>query len=143
MQRAALIADLERNREAILACFAQGEGRLDRCYAPGKWSAGQVLSHVCDVELVNLWRFLRAVAEPESLVEVFDENRWAIRLDYLHRPARVNRDLFEGNRGLLLHVMATAPDEVLQSSCRHPEKGEMSGLQWARLIIDHAEHHVG
>jgi len=143
MNRAELLARLQDTTLQLLAHASAPEKELDRSYAPGKWTARQVLAHLADVEVVNLWRFLMAVSEPGSEAGAFDENRWAEQLQYERRPGAVSGEVIRGARTLLLHLVETLPEATLQNSNLHPEKGVMSGFDWAALIDDHARHHLG
>ena len=142
MDRTKLLRDLERNTAALEGVFAATPAELERRYGPGKWKAREVLAHVSDCELVNLWRFFRAVAEPGSVVEPFDQDPWAAALAYPSRPVEVSRDLFLGARRALTHHVRTLDGALLARTCRHAEKGELTGWQWARLAQGHAAHHL-
>ena len=143
MNRAELLTSLRDSTQQMLAHASAPEAELDRSYGPGKWTAREVLAHLADVELVNLWRFLKAVAEPGSQVEVFDEQRWAEKLQYASRPGAISAEQIRGARALLLHLVETLPEAALSNGNIHPEKGVMTGSEWARLIDDHARHHLG
>jgi hypothetical protein len=143
MNRSELVATLEANRDKMARLFAVPAEDLARSYGPGKWNVRQILAHVADCEFINLWRFLRAVAEPGSAVEVFEENDWARRLDYATRPPDVSRDVFLGARNMLIHHVRTLPEERLEGSCKHAQKGEVEGWRWARLTSGHCDHHAG
>ena len=143
MDRVRLITDLTHNRERVLARLDESEETLARTYGPGKWSARELLAHIADIELVNLWRFLRATAEPGSHVEPFSETAWAERLDYRSRPIDVSRRLFDGSRAMLLHSLETMSEVTLRGACGHAEKGDLTGFDWADLALGHAEHHLG
>lgn len=143
MDRNELSERLLANTTRFLGHFDAPEEELGRSYGPGKWSAREILCHLADVELANLWRFLKAVTEDGSSVECFDENAWAKILDYPSRPISISRDLFVGARGLLQHSVETLADSALSSKCHHPEKGTLTGWRWLQLILDHADHHLG
>ncbi len=143
MDRQQIAARLATNTARVLAHFAAPAAELERSYAPGKWKARAILAHVADVEFVNLWRFVKAVAEPDSVAGAFDENAWARTLGYETRPIDVSRDLFLGARKLLSHSLANLDDATLANASNHPEKGRLTGLRWCRLVIDHADHHLG
>ncbi len=140
---ASIVAALRANGVKTLPFFALSDAELERTYAPGKWTIRQLLAHLADREYINLWRFSRAAAEPGSKVASFEENDWARRLDYAHRPAVISRDLFAGARHALMQMVGALPEERLLSTCVHPEKGEMPAWRWARLAINHCEHHHG
>ena len=142
LDRNEIVAALEANRDRMLAQFSAPAADFGKSYRPGKWTVRQILAHLADCECINLWRFLRAVAEPGSNVEVFEENDWAARLDYPNRPVDVSRDIFLGARKMLIHHVKTLPDASLETICRHPQKGDVPGWRWARLTMGHCEHHL-
>jgi uncharacterized damage-inducible protein DinB len=143
MNRTEIVKDLEADRERLAKHFAAPAAELGKSYGADKWTVRQILAHVADCEFINLWRFLRAVAEPGSTVESFEENDWAKRLDYATRPADVSRDIFLASRNMLIHHVKTMPEDRLATSCKHPQKGELEGWRWARLTAGHCEHHLG
>lgn len=131
---------------------AQLERLLDHCdapaadlelrYAPGSWSVREVIAHLADVEFINYWRFCRAVAEPGSTVEAFDQDAWGKVFDYAKRPISVSRAMLAGMRGAFLGAASSLPDATLENACLHPEKGRMSGAAWLHLMVAHTEHHL-
>src|SRR5688572_23085700 len=143
MNRADIVARLESNRDRLAAQFQAPDNDLGKTYAAGKWTVKEILGHVADCEFINLWRFLRAVAEPGKPVEAFEENDWAKNLDYAQRPANLSRDMFLAARGMLIHHAKTLPEDRLSGACVHPEKGMVGGLQWAKLTAGHCDHHIG
>jgi hypothetical protein len=143
MNRNEIVEALEGNRDRVASQFSAPAAELGKTYAPGKWTVREILAHVADCEFINLWRFLRAVAEPGSSVEAFEENDWAKNLDYGGRPTSVSKDVFLGARNMLIHYVTTLPENRLLSACKHPEKGEMQGSRWARLTAGHCDHHLG
>ena len=143
MNRTDTVARLESTRDRVAKQFEAPAADFGKTYASGKWTVSEILGHVTDCEFINLWRFLRAVAEPGSKVESFEENDWAKRLDYASRPVRVSRDMFLAARNMLIHHVKTLPEVRLLGSCVHPEKGEVDGMVWAGLTAGHCDHHLG
>ncbi len=141
--REEIVTRLASQLERLLAHASAPAAELERTYGPGKWSARQVLAHVADVEFINYWRFCRAVAEPGSSVEAFEENDWEKTFDYAKRPVEISRELIRGPRLAFLHAAKTLPDAVLANACLHPQKGQMSGHAWLALQVAHTEHHLG
>lgn len=141
--RPTIVAALESQRSRLLAhCDAPG-AELALRYAPESWTVGQVLAHLADVEFINYWRFCRAVAEPGSNVEAFDQDAWGRVFDYAARPIEATRGMIAGMRGAFLLAAKTLPDSVLKNACLHPEKGRMSGEEWLALQVAHTDHHLG
>lgn len=142
MSREELHSKLVETRDRIVTHSRALEGTLELSYGAGKWSIRQMLAHLADVEMINAWRLLRALAEPGRPIEDFDEELWSKNLAYDKRPGSVSGDLFFGSRNIVIHYFATMPDEKLDGTSIHPEKGPMSGWQWVQLIHDHDAHHL-
>jgi len=142
MDREALLERLERTAAALDEHGRADAGELAKRYGPDKWSVAEILAHLADAEVVNYWRLARTVSQPGEDVGTFDERRWAATLDYAGRPAEISRALLLANRRALIHYVRTLPDEVLRRPGTHPEKGTMTGWEWADLIAAHTEHHL-
>jgi hypothetical protein len=138
-----IVRRLEENCRILDAHFEAPALDFEKTYAPGKWNVKQILAHIADCESISGWRFGRAVAEPGTSVEAFEQDPWADRLAYLERPVSLSRDVFLAARRLLIHHVRTLPGDRLRTTCKHPEKGELDGYTWADMAAAHAEHHVG
>ncbi len=134
---------LRETQDLVAPFFKLNAADQARAYAPGKWTVRQLLAHLADCEMVNLWRFCRAAAEPRSPVESFEQDDWARNLDYSRRPADVSGGLFLGARRTLIHFVEDLPRERLLTGCLHPEKGEFAAWRWLRLASNHCVHHHG
>ncbi len=143
MSHEQLTVRLSENRDALLAqCDAKPDNH-DKSYAARKWTVRAILAHLADVEMINLWRFGRSIAEPGATVEAFDQSAWARAHAYAMRPVEVSRGLLLGARDALIHTLATtSPDVLARGSAVHPEKGTLPPLRWAQVTLDHAEHHL-
>jgi len=143
MNQNELLASLESNRDRTARLFEIAPPSLDKCYAPGKWSVCQILTHVADVELVLWWRFSRAAAEPGANVEPFDQDVWVDRLCVPDRSLDASKAGFLGARALLIDMVRTLPQETLNSTCVHPEYTEqVAAMRWAQIALKHAAHHA-
>ena len=45
--------------------------------APGRWSAGEVLAHLADAEIVTGWRVRSSLASNGTPLQAFDPDTWA------------------------------------------------------------------
>jgi uncharacterized damage-inducible protein DinB len=68
-----LRTDLDAAREFYAAI---GDERAGQPYAPGKWSAKDVLLHVADTERVMAYRALRALRGDATPLPGFDQDDW-------------------------------------------------------------------
>jgi hypothetical protein len=79
--------------------------RFERSYAPGKWSARQILTHLAQTELALGTRARMALTTAAYVAQVFDQDTWIGRDSRICGPeavdafvalARMNSLLFEG-----------------------------------------------
>ena len=62
--------------------------QFDRTYAPGKWNARQILTHLAQTELALGNRARMALATPNYQAQSFDQDRWMLREAVLGGHAR-------------------------------------------------------
>ena len=114
-----------------------GPDRFERSYAPGKWSARQVLVHLAQTEVALGNRARMAVATPRYTAQLFDQDAWIgldARLsgrdatDAFLAVGRMNLAFFQG---LSVAQRATA--------FAHPEYGELT-VDW--IVHQMAGHHI-
>src|ERR1700679_57134 len=53
--------------------------QIDRSPEPGKWSIREILAHLADCELVFSFRLRQTLSEEHSIIQPFDQERWAQR----------------------------------------------------------------
>src|SRR5262245_58895893 len=101
--------------------------QFERTYAPGKWTARQILVHLAQTELALGTRARMALATPGYMAQAFDQDRWIVRESRLGGQAAVsaldgmsalNRALFES---------LSAADRAIPFS--HPEYGALT-VDW-------------
>lgn len=114
--------------------------QFDRTYAPGKWSARQILTHLAQTELALGNRVRMALATPNYTAQSFDQDRW-IALD----AAMSGREALEAF--LALASMNRASFEALSPADRattlaHPEYGVLT-VDWiVHQMAGHQIHHL-
>ena len=114
--------------------------QFERSYAPGKWSARQVLTHLTHSELALGTRARMALTTPDYVAQPFDQNLWIAREPRLGGPAaaaaflavaRMNVELFES--------LSPADREI---SFSHPEYGALT-VDWIlHQMAGHQIHHL-
>lgn len=128
--------------ETSVPALAQrlGAKGLERSYAPGKWTAAQILSHLADCELAFGFRARQVVAEPQLQIQPFDENQWAknyARIDG-HKAAQA----FQGLREWNLSWIRLLSREELDRAAAHPQRGRESAETVIRIMAGHTLHHL-
>ena len=113
---------------------------FERTYAPGKWTARQILIHLAQTELALGTRARMAVSTPSYAAQGFDQDRWMAResalggreaLDALAALAAMNRVLF---------ASLSAADRATPFT--HPEYGDLTVDWLIHQIAGHQIHHL-
>jgi hypothetical protein len=114
--------------------------QFDRTYAPGKWSARQILTHLAHTELALGTRARMALTIPGYAAQSFDQDRWIRReggvngrdaLDVFLALSSFNRALFE-----------SLSEADRQTAMTHPDYGTIS-VDWIiYLLPGHQLHHL-
>jgi hypothetical protein len=109
--------------------------RFERPYAPGKWSARLVLTHLAQTELAIGTRARMALVTPGYVAQAWNQDAWIAldarltgraAVDAFVAAARMNLALFEGLSAAQRAVTFT-----------HPEYGELT-VDW---IVHHMAGH--
>src|SRR5690242_18314209 len=118
----------ERDPRAVIAETPQrlariveqlGPAGLDRPWAPGKWTAKQVICHLADCELAFAFRLRQALAEPHHVIQPFDQDAWST--PYTALDGRAALDVFSATRRWNLALLETVTPEQLRKKVTHPE----------------------
>jgi hypothetical protein len=118
--------------------------QFDRTYAPGKWTARQILIHLAQAELALGNRARMALSTPHYAAQSFDQDRWmsiesgrsgglpgAAALDVFLALVLMNRTFFE----------ALSPADRA-TTLSHPEYGELT-VDWIlHQLAGHQIHHL-
>jgi hypothetical protein len=144
---AAMRASADRYRQ-LLGGWAPAQ--FDRTYAPGKWTARQILIHLAQAELALGNRARMALSTPHYAAQSFDQDRWmaiesggssgsgrsgglsgAAALDVFLALVMMNRTFFE----------ALSPADRA-ATLSHPEYGDLT-VDWIlHQLAGHQIHHL-
>ena len=132
---------LAETQERITAIAQSlGEAGMARSYAPGKWTAAQVLTHLADCEIAFGFRVRQIVAEPALPIQPFDETKWARHYDQADGAAAART--FNMIRAWnLAHFRRLSPEE-LAVAAMHPERGPEKASTVIRIIAGHTLNHL-
>ena len=131
----------EQRRGMLLLLSGRDEAEGDFRYAPEKWTAKEVLGHVCDTERVFAYRALRIARGDATPLEGFEQD------DYVrHGPfARGVGDLIEeyiAVRRASLSLLRML-DEAAWMRRGVANKNEVTVRALAYIIAGHELHHRG
>jgi DinB superfamily len=115
-------------------------GRLTQSPAPGKWSIRDILCHLADTEIAFAFRLRQALAEPNHVIQPFDQDRWAGT--YALFDAASALAVFTSLRDWNCKLIATVPAEAYEKPLTHPERGEMKFRTLVETMGGHDLNHL-
>lgn len=111
--------------------------------APGKWSIHEIIIHIADSEANSFVRCRRLIAEPGSGVYGYDQDEWAVKLNYHEQSTEDALELFKWLRKTSYELLKKVSDETWQTSyINHSEAGKMMFEEWLKTYEEHIPVHV-
>jgi hypothetical protein len=124
--------------EAIVASWT--DAQFERSYAPGKWSARQILVHLAQTELALPTRARFALSQDGYVAQSFDQDAWMPLDD--GTDARTALDAYVALRKLNLQMWRGLTGAQRAQTFTHPDFGELS-VEWiAAQMAGHDIHHL-
>lgn len=133
-----VLAETQQRIPAIAQ--ALGPEGLKRTYAPGKWTAAQVLAHLADCEIAFGFRVRQILAEPALPIQTFDQDQWARHYDNVDGVAAANT--FQALRAWNLALFRHLDKGNLEKTAAHPERGPESARTVIGIIAGHTLNHL-
>lgn len=149
---ATLTAD---EREQLIAKYAAGAARLREALAQapeqarqwrpgaGQWSIHEIVVHVADSETNAAQRIRYLLAEPQPVVQGYDENEWARRFDYHAHPLDLALDTVTAVRANTTALLRRLPADAWERAGTHTQSGAYSAEDWLRSYAAHTHNHAG
>ena len=108
------------------------------------WSSRQVIHHCADSEAQSYARLRRLVAEPNPVIQGYDEGLWAKdqTLGYTTLPVENSIAVFKAVRAGSLDIIKRLKPEQLELTGTHTEAGEYSLKRWLETYTRHANNHA-
>ncbi len=119
---------------------ALGPAGLARSYAPGKWTARQLVVHLAQTELALGMRVRMALSTENYVVQPFDQDRWMANESATGAAEALAA--YEGMRGLNLAFFRTLSAADLGRALQHPERGRMVVGDIVGMMAGHELHHL-
>jgi hypothetical protein len=130
----------EQRRQMMLALSGRSEADGDFRYAPDKWSAKEVLGHVCDTERIFAYRALRIARADATPMEGFEQDDYVRNGPFAYRPlADLIEDYIAVRRATV--SLLRSLDEAAWSRRGIANKNEVSVRGLAYIIAGHELHH--
>jgi uncharacterized damage-inducible protein DinB len=130
----------QQRREMVLLLSGLSEAEGDFRYAPEKWSAKQVLGHVCDAERVFAYRALRIARGDATPMEGFEQDDYVKNGPFArHVIAEVIEDYIAVRRATI--SLLRSLEEAAWSRRGVANKNEVTVRALAYTIAGHEVHH--
>lgn len=129
-----------QRRQMLLLLSGRDEADGDFRYAPEKWSAKEVLGHVCDTERIFAYRALRISRGDQTPIEGFEQDDYVRNGPFANRPlAELIEDYIAVRRATL--TLLRNLDEAAWTRRGIANKNEVSVRALAYIIAGHELHH--
>ena len=127
--------------------------QFDRSYAPGKWDARQILTHLAQSEVALGYRARMAITTPNYAAQSFDQDRWmSIEAGGAGGTGQAGRagglsghdalDAFLGLAAMNIALFASLSEADRALSLSHPEYGSLT-VDWIiHQMAGHQIHHL-
>lgn len=111
--------------------------------AAGEWSVHEVIIHLADSEVNSFLRARRLVADPELPLMAYDQDAWAIKLDYHSQDPQIALALTRLVRQATYDFIKDLPDEVWANIGVHPEYQDPYTFErWLKIYANHPRQHA-
>jgi hypothetical protein len=115
--------------------------QFERTYAPGKWSARQILIHLAQTELALGTRARMALTIPNYAAQSFDQDQWAPLDSALSGREAV--EAFAAIAAMNRSAFAALSPQARATPLSHPEYGALT-VDWiVHQMAGHQIHHLG
>ena len=115
-------------------------GQFERAYAPGKWTARQVLIHLTQAELMVQPRVRLALTASDYVVQPFEQD------DLLALESSVDAHsalaAYRTLRHFALPLFESLTASQLAATCRHPQMGTLDVRWFLVMLAGHELRHL-
>lgn len=137
-----ILETLERQGDALAELVAGlSDDRLAHAYAPGKWTAAQVLRHVLDGERVFAYRALCFARGEATAQPGFAHDSWAAVTAELGATAASLAEEWRSVRGATLTLLRSLPAAAWDRvGVANDNRLSVRAVAW--LMAGHVDHHA-
>ncbi len=129
-----------QRRQTMLLLSGRDEADGDFRYAPDKWTAKEVLGHVCDTERIMAYRALRIARGDQTPIEGFEQDDYVKNGPAQRMPmAEIVEDYIAVRRATL--TLFRNLDEAAWMRRGVANKNEVTVRALAYVIAGHEMHH--
>jgi len=129
----------ERLREALAGVPAEA---MKWRPEPGEFSVHEIICHCADAETNDYSRIRYVLAEKEPLIVAYDEEAWAVRLDYHNHPLDLALATVEAVRANTTALLRRVPEEAWERAGTHTKSGRFTTEDWLITCSEHLDEHI-
>ena len=132
------LEETPRRIEALVRAWPRETDR--RSYAPGKWTASQLLTHLAHIEMVFALRLRFALTQAGYVVQTFEQDDWmGVESS---QPALAALDGYVGLRVMNLALCRSLSAEQRARTFTHPQFGPVNVDWLIAWCAGHERHHA-
>src|SRR5229473_3534076 len=109
---------------------------------PGKWSAAEIVHHLADSETTSALRLRRLLVEDHPLIQGYDQEAFAARLNYNNRDMAPALEAFRSARATTAQLFDLMSEDDWQREGTHSESGAYTPEDWLQIYAAHAHNHA-
>jgi hypothetical protein len=108
------------------------------------WTPRQVIHHLADSEAQSYARLRRLIAEPGTIIQGYDESKWADSetLGYQTQPIESALLVFSAVRQASYELITRLSPDQLENAGEHTESGTYTVLKWLETYSNHPREHA-
>jgi len=134
-----VIAETSAKLRSLLRALSPA--KLERSYAPGKWTARIILCHLADCEVAFSFRLRQTLAEQNHVIQPFDQDAWAQPYKSSSLQAQAAVEVFAALRAWNVALFDGLRPESWSKPVRHPERGDMIFRTIVETMAGHDLNH--
>src|SRR5881398_295773 len=108
----------------------------------GKWSAAEIVHHLADSETTSGLRLRRLIVEDRPLIQGYDQDDYAARLNYNQREMAPSLEAFRYARATTAQLFEFMSDDDWRREGTHSESGSYTAEDWLKIYAAHAHNHA-
>jgi hypothetical protein len=140
-ERARLIRQYRDGHRAVVeALEGITDDELDRA-ADGEWTPRQIAHHLADSEMNSAIRIRKLLAEPNAVIQGYDEKAFAERLTS-DRPIEPSLQAFRWARETCFQLLDRMTEADWRIVGSHSESGAYGTEEWLKIYAAHGHDHA-
>jgi len=110
--------------------------------SPNQWSIHEIIIHLTDSEANSYVRFRKAISESGKPIMAFDQEAWALHLDYANQSAEEHLELFKWLRAASYSILRKVSDSIWKHTVYHPVRGVITLEDLLDINANHVQKHI-